>query len=71
MIVVFLLRLPEMFIRQKSGQILRRFKESKLLIGKIIEECIKNAFIACGIVDKHGFPRCFNSVFCFLPDFSV
>ena len=38
----------------KVARILRRFKESKLSIGKITEECIKNAFFAGGIVDKHG-----------------
>ena len=47
-----------MFIRQKSGQKWPEFFEDlwnpSFRVEKITEECIKNAFIACGIVDKQG-----------------
>ena len=42
----------------KSGQKWSGFSEdsrnSSFLLEKIIEKCIRNAFVACEIVDKHG-----------------
>ena len=54
----------------KAARILRRSKESKLSIEKIIEECIKNASSLAGswISTVHTM---FNTIFHFHPDFSV
>ena len=42
-------------IGRKVARILRKFKEIQAFDWeKITEGCIKNAFIACGIMDKDG-----------------